>query len=61
VAEGAGEPTFTDAGWACDQAILAFMDPVASGEACQELSIDAAWCAQIDIFDACGLAQACKS
>ena len=57
VAEGAGNPTFAQAGCPCDKQVLVAVDPVAADESGEDGAVDAAWGAQIDIFHTCALAQ----
>ena len=57
VAEGAGNPAFAEPGCPCDEQVLVAVDPVAADESGEDGAIDAAWCAQIDVFHACALAQ----
>ena len=57
VAEGAGEPTFADAGRAADDQIVVGVDPLAAGELLEQGAIEAARGAIIDILDGGLLAQ----
>jgi len=57
VAEGASNPTLAQAGWPCDEQVLVVVDPVAADEPGEDGAVDAAWCAEIDVFHACRLAQ----
>ena len=57
VAEGASNPTLAQAGWPCDEQVLVAVDPVAADESGEDGAVDAAWCAQIDVFHARALAQ----
>src|SRR6266478_6776876 len=57
VAEGAGNPALAEPGCPCDEQVLVAVDPVAADESGEDGAIDSAWCAPIDIFHACALAQ----
>lgn len=57
VAEGAGNPALAEPGCPCDEQVLVALDPVAADEPGEDGAIDAAWCAPIDVFHACALAQ----
>ena len=57
VAEGASDPALAQAGCSCDEQVLMAVDPIAGDEPGEDGAVDAARRAQIDIFDACTLAQ----
>lgn len=60
MAERAGQPTFSDAGRAGDQTVLAPVDPVAGDQPGQQGAVEAARGAQVDVLDAGVLAQGGK-
>ena len=51
VSEGAGQPTLSDAGRACQQQPMTLANPVAGGELEEERAVEPALGAEIDIFD----------
>ena len=57
VAEGTSDPALAEAGCSCDEQVLMVVDPIAGDEPGKDGAVDAARRAQIDIFDACTLAQ----
>jgi hypothetical protein len=56
VAEGASEPTLTEATCPCDNEIATFRDPVTGDEFEKESAVEAAGTVIVDIFDAGGMA-----
>ena len=57
VAQRASNPTLAQPGCSCDEQILIAVDPFAADESGEDGTVDATWCAQIDVFHACVLAQ----
>jgi len=60
VADGAGDPAFTEAGGAGDQQVLRAIDPCAVGEMGDDGAVETARRAQIEVLDAGGLAERCE-
>ena len=57
VAQRASNPTLAQPGCSCDEQILIAVDPFAADKSGEDGTVDATWCAQIDVFHACVLAQ----
>src|ERR1700682_3514482 len=57
VAVGAGNPAFAEPGCPGDEQVLVSVDPVAADESGEDGAIDTTWCAPIEVFHACALAQ----
>ena len=57
VADGAGEPTFPDAGWTADRQIVVRVDPLAAEQRFEQPALEPAGASVVDILRRCLMAQ----
>jgi len=57
VGQGTSEPRFADAGWPSDEDVEVFADPAPVGQRQDEVLVEPAGLSEVDVLDACGVAQ----